>query len=250
MRMDDQNKHYWTNRTLGYSKVNEEELQSSQKNKWSEALLSMLPKADKPIRVLDIGTGPGFFAIILSEHHFDVTALDGTPSMIERAQLNAGPLKDNINWVISDAHSLPFESDTFDAIVTRNVTWNLSSPRKAYEEWLRVLKKGGQLINFDANWYQHLFDVDMRRAYEQDREYVKELSLEDHYTCTDIDEMEAIAKKLPLGREKRPQWDQKILQALGASRVQSNPHIWRQVWSDEEVANYRSTPMFSVVAIK
>ncbi|SPZ01220.1 methyltransferase [Proteus mirabilis] len=53
---------------------------------------------------------------------------------------------------------LPFGDEQFDLVVSRNVTWNLKSPCEAYQEWFRVLKPGGSLINFDANWYLHLFD--------------------------------------------------------------------------------------------
>ena len=45
--------------------------------------------------------------------------------------------------------------NTFDMIVSRNVTWNLEHPDRAYYEWMRVLKPGGVLLNFDANWYHH-----------------------------------------------------------------------------------------------
>ena len=39
-------------------------------------------------------------------------------------------------------------------------------PDRAYYEWMRVLKPGGVLLNFDANWYHHLFDEEKRAAYE------------------------------------------------------------------------------------
>ena len=65
---------------------------------------------------------------------------------------------------------------------------------KAYAEWMRVLKKGGRLLNFDANWYHHLFDEEKRKEYEEDRKRVENLHMDDHYTCTDIDAMEDIAK--------------------------------------------------------
>lgn len=45
------------------------------------------------------------------------------------------------------------QDGSFDVIVTRNLTWNLEEPQKAYQEWCRVLKKGGILLNFDAGWY-------------------------------------------------------------------------------------------------
>ena len=40
----------------------------------------------KKLHVLDIGTGPGFFAIILCELGYDVTAIDFTPAMLEEAR--------------------------------------------------------------------------------------------------------------------------------------------------------------------
>ena len=49
----------------GYSRVNQEELHSEQKEKWKEVLMEQLPKKEKDqVQILDIGTGPGFFAIL------------------------------------------------------------------------------------------------------------------------------------------------------------------------------------------
>ena len=38
---------YWNNRADGYSRVNQEELHSEQKEKWKEVLLEQLPKKEK-----------------------------------------------------------------------------------------------------------------------------------------------------------------------------------------------------------
>lgn len=246
----EENRKYWTNRTMGYSRVNEKELTSGQKKKWLDAITRYLPGDRKRLRVLDMGTGPGFFAIILAEAGFQVTAVDCTESMLEQAKINAGDLKEQITWVLSDAEKTGLLAEAYDAVVSRNLTWNLKEPEKAYQEWLRVLKKGGILLNFDANWYQYLFDDEKRRGYECDRMRVKEQCVEDHYTCTDIDAMEAIAKKLPLSRRLRPQWDLEVLKSLPVSRVEADLEVWKQVWSDEEKINYGSTPMFSVFAVK
>ena len=73
-----------------------------------------------------------------------------------------------------------------------------------------------------------------REEYEKDRQMVTEAGLEDHYTCTDIDTMEEIARQVPLSRIDRPRWDQKILQELGTARVSVDTEVWKQVWSDVE----------------
>lgn len=250
MNLYDKNRNYWTGRTMGYSKVNEEELKSGQKEKWLNLLTRALPKAEHGCKVLDMGTGPGFFAILLAEAGYDVTAADCTDSMLERAKCNAGIYKDRINWVLSDAQKTGFKEELFDAVVSRNLTWNLEHPETAYEEWLRILKKGGVLLNFDANWYQHLFDQKMREGYERDRNLVLEQKLEDHYTCTDIDAMEEIAKMLPMGKVNRPQWDREVLYQLKASSIKTDESVWKEVWSEEETVNYGSTPMFFIQAVK
>ena len=57
---------------------------------------------------------------------------------------------------------------------------------------------------------------------------VEKGSLDDHYLCTDIDRMEKIALQVPLSETKRPGWDVKVLEALGAAQIQVNEDIWQQ----------------------
>ena len=54
----------------------------------------------------------------------------------------------------------------------------------------------------------------MRKAYEQDRQSVAKAQIDDHYTCTDIDTMEKIARQVPLSAINRPSWDKQILMIL------------------------------------
>lgn len=255
---------YWSTRTEGYSEVNEKELKGMQKMAWLEVLeggfcgkVSMEKECDEEnpdekdsLKILDIGTGPGFFSMILAEAGYHVTAVDYTPGMLEKAAQNAakfiGKKKENIEFIRMDAQALDFEDESFDVIVSRNLTWNLPHPEMAYKEWLRVLKKGGRLLNFDANWYGYLYDDKKREAYENDRRNVERGSLDDHYLCTDIDRMEKIALQVPLSETRRPGWDVKVLKELGASQIQVNEDIWQQVWSEEEKLNYGSTPMFMI----
>lgn len=242
---------YWENRAEGYSKVNQEELQGVQKKQWLDEFRRYLPKDHKgEIKILDIGTGPGFFSIILTEEGYSMTAVDYTPAMLEEAKENAGELADKIHFMQMDAQNLQFEDETFDFIVSRNVTWNLENPEKAYHEWYRVLKKGGTMLNFDANWYQHLFDEEKRREYEEDRRKVEEACIEDHYTCTDIDTMEDIARRIPLSPVCRPQWDLNVLDETGFASMEADLDVWDRVLSPVEKLNYASTPVFMIRAVK
>ena len=55
-------------------------------------------KETEETKVLDIGTGPGFFAIILAEAGYQVTAVDYTEEMLKEAKKNAGNLAGKICW--------------------------------------------------------------------------------------------------------------------------------------------------------
>lgn len=196
---------YWTTRAEGYSEVNHKELNGMQKGAWLEVLKGQFPeKAKDEIKILDIGTGPGFFPVILAEAGYKVTAVDYTQEMLDTAKRNAGNLCERISFYKMDAQNLEFEDDVFDVVISRNLTWNLKDPKRAYEEWCRVLKPGGKLLNFDANWYGYLYDEEKRLSYEEDRKSVESEHLDDHYLCTDIDRMEKIALQMPLSSINRP----------------------------------------------
>lgn len=249
-----ENRDYWTGRAPGYSKVNREELATNQRRLWLTALTERISErftGRKPasIRVLEIGTGPGFFAILLAEAGYRVTAIDLTPSMLAEARNNAGALAARIEFLEMDAQALDFENERFDVVVSRNVTWNLPEPQTAYREWTRVLKPGGLLLNFDANWYRYLFDDEARDAYERDRANSARAGVDDLNVGDNFDRMEDIARRVPLSRLNRPQWDVEVLNALGMA-VETDHRVWERVWSRQEKINLASTPMFLVCGYK
>lgn len=244
---------YWGTRAEGYSEVNEKELAGSQREAWLHVLEEQFPEKEE-MKILDIGTGPGFFPMILSETGYTVTAVDYTEEMLEKAKENLGKYTkyglERVTLQRMDAQNLEFADETFDVVISRNLTWNLEKPEQAYQEWMRVLKPGGVLLNFDANWYGYLYDEEKKEAYEADRKKVEEQQLDDHYLCTDIDRMENIARQVPLSAMERPAWDTKVLESLGVCSIQTDSEIWKRVWSEEERLNYASTPMFLVRAEK
>lgn len=240
---------YWTQRAEGYSEYNQQEMADARRSMWKNKLLSLLEenfpgKNPEELKVLDVGTGPGFFALLLAEAGYQVTAADVTEEMLKEAKKNTGVFAEKITWKLSDAQKLELGDCEFDAVFSRNVTWNLENPGQAYEEWVRVLKPGGLLCNFDAAWYGHLYDEEKRSGYEKDRQRVEEKNLEDYYTGTDIERMEAIARQVPLSRQKRPQWDVEALKNAGLTEVSCDTEVWKQVWTEEEIANNGSTPIF------
>ena len=256
-KINQQNHAYWTDRASGYSEVNQEELAGIQKKTWSDLLDREIREHFKigetqrsRIRILDIGAGPGFLSVILCEQGYQVTAADFAETMLEEAKQNAGTLAEQICFRREDAMNLSFPEATFDVVLSRNLTWNLPDPQRAYEEWLRVLKHNGLLLIFDANWYAYLKDEDKRKAYENDRQIVKEQGYEDYNIGEGFDIMEEIAKDLPLTGIIRPQWDEEIFREQKVSSVSCVEDIGSQVYSEKEKTNYSSTPLFMIKVVK
>ena len=120
----DENIAYWTKRAPGYSDVNRAELCTAQRKVWSQALdariqLHFEGRRRKDIHVLDVGTGPGFFAILLAELGYRVTAVDYTSAMLEQARRNAGRLAEKITFQQMNAEELSFPDGSFDGIVAK-----------------------------------------------------------------------------------------------------------------------------------
>ncbi len=242
---------YWTRRASSYTEVVKKNLADGWDSKWADELIKNFPKAEgRSLKVLDIGTGPGFYAIILASRGYDVTAVDLSEGMIEQAKHNAGSLAEKIRFFKMDAQELSFPDNEFDVIVTRNLTWNLPDPVKAYGEWRRVLRDGGVMLNIDSNWYAYLFDDEKKCEKLADRENVLNAGFEDHDSYDESWLMENISRTLPMGKLPRPQWDAVTLLDLGFKDVSADTTVSSKLWSREEMLNYASTPCFLIRAVK
>ena len=246
---------YWNHRYAGYSKVNQKELVGIQRERWKKQFERLLP-ANKNLKVLDIGTGPGFFTIILEELGYtNITGIDVSEKMLEVAKENIqkyGKKNSSIQLIQMDAQSLEFKPKSFDIIVSRNLTWNLEKPQQAYSEWLRVLKPNGALFIFDANWYAFLKNESLAKEFEAKRQQAIEEKLEDYWQGEGVDEekMDWIVQQLPLTYQLRPQWDMEYFSTQEGISVETEENFGDLVWDYEEQLNYGATPMFCIKVVK
>ena len=134
---------YWDMRAGGFSDASMEERKTEPGKRWENIFRNSL---EEGCTVLDDGCGAGFFTTLLASMGYQVTAVDYSPKMLEevRKNLDAENLKADLKQM--DVQNLEFPDNSFDAVVSRNVFWNLEHADKAYEEVRRVLKKGGILI--------------------------------------------------------------------------------------------------------
>lgn len=246
-------KSYWKDRSTSYSTQNVEEMNNWKREAWRNLILKYAPKKDV-LRILDVGTGPGFFAMTLALAGHQVTAIDITEQMLEYAAANASAYGADVNFVLNRGESLPFEDNSFDLIVNRNVIWNLEYPENALKEWKRVLSPGGRMVYFDANWYLYLFDEELA---ERKNKLNKELHEKYPHRKASGDlkpervkDLENIALSLPLSKVNRPAWDREFLRGIGMEIVHVIEDIGCDVQTEEDWAFNQANPMFMVCAEK
>jgi len=101
----------------------------------------LLPGGD--FKVLDLGCGAGHGSNLLAEKYSQVTGLDISIDAIDYAKKNWS--RPNIDFIVGDSMSIPFESGSFDVVAAFEVFEHLSDWKKFLSEIRRVLKKDGTL---------------------------------------------------------------------------------------------------------
>lgn len=249
---------YWSKRADKFSECRIKDLEGRQREIWTKIISGAFENCNG-LRALDVGTGAGFYAFLLADLGFEVTAIDYSNNMIENAKNNSRELGyGNIKFVQMDTQDLKFDDNSFDFIISRNVTWTLPDPQKAYEEWCRVLSPGGKIMNFDAN-----YACDFKLAEEKGLSY-KEMQnwIPSSYNRVMqsenlIQERNEFAKQLYISSCTRPQWDVDILLKNGISNITINTDISSKVYVDLETKEIikdkkfgSDSNMFMVYAIK
>lgn len=106
-------------------------------------------------RVLDLACGTGVVAVTAARRGATVTGLDLTPELLDVARDNAQLAAVEIDWREGDVESLPFDSDSYDVVVSQFGHMFAPRPDVAVDEMLRVLRPGGTLAF--STWPPELF---------------------------------------------------------------------------------------------
>ena len=170
----------------------------------------------------------------------EVTGTDLTPDMIRYARELAEEEKADCQFLIMDGESLDFEDGTFDVVISRNLTWTLPDTARAYKEWLRVLKKGGILLNFDANYGAVNF-ADTSKLPKNHTH--NKLGLDMMAEC------EEIKRQLPISSRIRPAWDVETLGNLGVERLSVDFSVSRKIYTVKDEF-YNPDALFALFAVK
>ena len=229
---------YWTKRAGSFADIRHDEAHSYKADLWIGELCERLPQR-KYLRILDAGCGAGFFELLLAPLGHEITGIDLTQSMIEKGRvLLAEHNASNAELLVMDAEKPDFPDGFFDAVISRNLTWNLPHPAEAYREWHRVLKPGGVLLNYDAEYAKgfHEYDQAENCAHSDiDNALIEE--------CHDIYHM------LSISALDRPEWDVEVLKNIGFAEVSADREAGDRLYGIKDKF-YMPDRMFCIRASK
>ena len=152
-----------------------------------------------------------------------------------------------------DFGKLTYPDNTFDLIVCRNVTHIIREHLKVYGEWYRVLRPGGVLLIFDANWhlpYQPgpIREEAIRRERLVLKKYGRGYTHDGSYEYIDTP-LEPDNYKV-FGKAIRPDFDYGVLKQLPFVNISFERDVTEKLWSEKEKLAYAATPLFMLRAEK
>ena len=115
---------------------------------WRRAAVDSL-KSYHPRKILDVATGTGDFALLMTKRLSDVcvTGIDLSDEMLAVARRKLPEDKTGVlDFVKGDVLALPYETGTFDAVTVAYGARNFADLNSGLREMRRVLRPGGRLV--------------------------------------------------------------------------------------------------------
>lgn len=115
-------------------------------------VVNILDKYDfKGKKVLDAGSGTGYFSNIFLMKGAKVYSLDFSEKALELTRKNAK----GAVLVHGDVRKIPFPSNSFDYVFSDGLLEHFNNPKEILKEFKRVLKEDGIIITFVPNKYSY-----------------------------------------------------------------------------------------------
>ncbi|GMT41881.1 MAG: methyltransferase type 11 [bacterium] len=116
------------------------------KRRYGKFKRELFAKASGKIMLVAAGTGQDF---ILFPPGLDITAIDFSPKMLEKARERAALYNGSLKVAQADVQQLEYPEQTFDTVVTSCTFCSVPDPVKGFMEIHRVLKPDGKLLMFE-----------------------------------------------------------------------------------------------------
>jgi len=105
-------------------------------------------RIEKGTDLLELGCGTGVFSLMLAETGANITAVDISSDLLEKAKQKSS--FGNIRFELADAEDLPFDKDSFDVIAGCTVLHHLEL-EPVLRQIKRVLRPNGKIVFAEPN---------------------------------------------------------------------------------------------------
>src|SRR5699024_5361581 len=112
--------NYWNKRATSFSKDKQAELKSVHAERWLSEI-NQIKTVEPGMKILNIGTGAGFLAILCQQQGAQVTRINHAPKMIQSTKKHDIRININANVEVIDAEHLHFDDEYLDLGKSRNV---------------------------------------------------------------------------------------------------------------------------------
>ena len=116
---------------------------------WFNWVFDALAKLPENAKILELGCGPAYLWKDCADRippEWHITLSDLSSGMLDAAWRNLVVTGRNFKFEEIDAQSIPYENETFDAVIANHMLYHVPDRPKAIIEIKRVLKPGGRLI--------------------------------------------------------------------------------------------------------
>ena len=139
----DNNKKFWQR----FAKIYGTFMKSADKG-YAEIEEKVKPYISAEMNVLELACGTGQLSFRLAEYAGNWEATDFSENMIREAKnlQKKNKISKNLTFSLQDATNLPYDAESFDAVMIANALHIMPEPEKALAEIKRVLKKDGVLL--------------------------------------------------------------------------------------------------------
>jgi len=143
--------------------------------------------------VLEIGSGPDYLGLewLKKTEKTRLTGLEISSNMIKVAQRNAREygLESRVNYVLGDAHKIPFKDNEFDGVFSCESLHEWAEPGLIFSEIYRVLKPNGKFFVGDLRRDMNPLMVFLMKLLARTREMKEGLvsSINAAYTAKEIE---------------------------------------------------------------
>jgi ubiquinone/menaquinone biosynthesis C-methylase UbiE len=151
MNRSDQEKHVkkWDAAVKSYDRFN-----AGLERRYGRYKRELFAKSRGKVLLVAAGTGLDFRFF---PQGLDITAIDFSPKMVEKAKQKAADYKGDIKVLEADVQALEFPDESFDTTATSCTFCSVPDPVQGLKEIRRVLRVEGQLLMFEHVRPGHFF---------------------------------------------------------------------------------------------